>query len=156
LTVRPIELRDANAFVAERHRHHAPVVGHRFSISCVSGGAVVGVAIVGRAVSRHFSPLEVVEVTRLCTDGTKNACSILYAAAARAAKAMGYARIQTYTLDSERGTSLLATGWDCEGERKSGPWKYSEPQGTLPGFHNRRQDQPNCNKVRWARKLRDD
>ena len=152
LVVRPIELRDANAFVARLHRHHKPVVGHRFSISC-ENGELRGVAIIGRPVARHYDPLEVCEVTRLCTDGTENACSILYAAAARAAKAMGYERIQTYTLPTEGGASLRASGWTCEGEQKSKPWVYSEAQGVLPGMPNRRQDQPNGNKVRWSRSL---
>lgn len=153
LVVRPIELRDANAFVAEHHRHHKPVAGHRFSLCCKNGTGVRGVCIVGRPVARHYDPLEVLEVTRLCTDGAPNACSVLYAAAARTGRAMGYRRIQTYTLPEESGASLRAAGWTCEGEQESKPWQYYDAQGTLPGMPNRRRDQPMGNKVRWSRDL---
>ncbi len=154
MEVRPIELRDANAFVAEHHRHHKPVVGHRFSLAAWKNGEVVGICIVGRPVSRAYPPLEVVEVTRLCTDGTRNACSALYGAAARAARALGYRRIQTYTLPEEGGASLRGAGWLCEGERGGGEWRYSEPQQVLPGMTNRRTDQPQGSKVRWAKEWR--
>ena len=76
-------------------------------------GRLAGVAIVGRPVSRYLDDGKTLEVNRLCTDGTKNACSFLYAAAARAARAMGYQRIITYTLDTEGGASLRAAGWCC-------------------------------------------
>ncbi len=115
LKIIPISLADANSFVAEHHRHHKPVTGHKFSIGCESDGALVGVAIVGRPVSRYLDDGLTLEVNRLCTTGVKNACSFLYAAAARAAKAMGYRKIITYTLDSEPGTSLRAAGWTCFG-----------------------------------------
>jgi hypothetical protein len=90
-------------------------VGHKFSIGCAKDGKLVGVAIVGRPVSRYLDNGETIEVNRLCTTGEKNACSMLYAAAARAAKAMGYKKIITYTLDTESGVSLRAAGWDCVG-----------------------------------------
>lgn len=77
----PITLKEANAFVEQHHRHHNPVVGHKFSIGCTDGEKIVGVAIVGRPVSRHLDDGWTLEVTRLCTDGTRNACSMLYAAA---------------------------------------------------------------------------
>lgn len=115
LELTPVSLKEANAFVAAHHRHHRPVVGHKFSIGCSAGGALVGVAIVGRPVSRHLDDGWTLEVNRLCTDGTKNACSILYAAAWRAARAMGYRKIITYTLASEDGASLRAAGWKCAG-----------------------------------------
>ena len=115
LTLVPISLADANAFVARHHRHHKPVTGHKFSIGCMENGALVGVAIVGRPVSRYLDNGMTLEVNRLCTTGSKNACSFLYAAAARAAKAMGYRKIITYTLDTEPGTSLRAAGWVCAG-----------------------------------------
>ena len=90
LTLTPISLKDANAFVAQHHRHHRPVTGHKFSIACTEAGRLAGVAIVGRPVSRYLDDGHTLEVNRLCTDGTKNACSFLYAAAWRAARAMGY------------------------------------------------------------------
>ncbi len=115
LRLKPISLREANAYVKENHRHHKPVVGHKFSIGCEADGKLVGVVIVGRPVSRYLDNGWTLEVTRLCTDGTRNACSFLYGAAARAAVAMGYERIITYTLDTETGSSLKAAGWKCDG-----------------------------------------
>ena len=128
----PVSLADANAFVASHHRHHRPVVGHKFSIGCMVGGALVGVAIVGRPVSRHLDNGLTLEVNRLCTDGTKNACSFLYAAAWRAARAMGYRKIITYTLASESGASLRAAGWTCAGLAGGLRWTGSrKPQADL-------------------------
>src|SRR5579859_562950 len=111
MKIRPCELRDANAFVERLHRHHKKVQGHRFSIGLWDEDKLVGVAIVGRPVARMTDHTKVLEVTRLCTDGTKNACSALYSAAARVGKELGYERIQTFILESEPGTSLIATGW---------------------------------------------
>jgi hypothetical protein len=118
----PIGLDEANAFVAEHHRHHRPVVGHKFSIGCAADDAIVGVVIVGRPVSRRRDDGVTLEVTRLCTDGTRNACSFLYGAAARAGFALGYRRIGTYILKSEPGTTVLAAGWRLIGERGGGSW----------------------------------
>ena len=115
LTLAPMTLKRANAFVAAHHRHHRPVVGQKFSLGCEQDGALVGVAIVGRPVSRHLDDGKTLEVTRLCSTGEKNVCSFLYGAAARAAKALGYGKIITYTLDTEPGTSLRAAGWKCAG-----------------------------------------
>ncbi len=122
LTVKPMSLADANRFVAEHHRHHKPVRGHKFSLGCIANGRLAGVAIVGRPVSRYLDDGLTLEVNRLCTDGTKNACSFLYAAAARAARAMGYQRIITYTLDTEGGVSLRAAGWHCAGRAGGTAW----------------------------------
>ena len=90
LTLIPVSLAQANEFVRQHHRHHKPVAGHKFSIGCSENGRLCAVAIVGRPVSRYLDDGFTLEVNRLCSDGTKNACSILYAAAARAARAMGY------------------------------------------------------------------
>lgn len=122
MTVVPIELAEANAFIAERHRHHKPVVGHKHSMGAVKDDKIVGVVIIGRPVSRMRDDGLTLEVTRLCTDGTKNACSFLYGAAARYAFAAGYKRIGTYTLPEEGGASLRATGWKLIGERGGGSW----------------------------------
>lgn len=122
LTLVPVTLRQANAFVAEHHRHHKPVIGHKFSIGCQKDGALVGVAIAGRPVSRYLDDGFTLEVTRLCTLGDRNACSMLYAAAARAAKAMGYHKIITYTLDTENGASIRAAGWRCTGQAGGLRW----------------------------------
>lgn len=122
LRVVPLDLRDANALVATMHRHHAPVVGHKFSIGAADGERVCGAAIVGRPVSRHQDDGWTLEVTRCVTDGTRNACSLLYGAAWRAAKALGYRRLITYTLADEIGSSLKASGWQCLGLRGGGNW----------------------------------
>lgn len=117
-----IGLDEANAFVAEHHRHHKPVIGHLFSIGAALDDKIVGVAIVGRPVARGRDDGVTAEVTRLCTDGTKNACSFLYGACAKAAFALGFKRIGTYILANEPGTSITATGWRCLGERGGGSW----------------------------------
>ena len=134
LTVKPMSLADANRFVAEHHRHHKPVRGHKFSLGCIANGHLAGVAIVGRPVSRYLDDGLTLEVNRLCTDGTKNACSFLYAAAWRAARAMGYRKIITYTLASEPGTSLRAAGWRCAGLAGGLRWtgKRRPPQDLYP------------------------
>lgn len=148
LEVVPLELKEANAFVANPHRHHKPAQGHRFSLGCMDAeGSVHGAIIVGRPVARLAGkPRDVLEVVRLATDGTFNACSILYAAAARAGKAMGYLRIQTYTLPSEGGASLRASGWASEGAAGGGQWKHTDGKP-------RRTDQPTEIKERWALRL---
>lgn len=145
LTVVPVELAEANALISALHRHHVPVVGHRFSLGVVDDeGLLHGVCVVGRPVARLAgSPRDVAEVTRLATDGTYNACSILYGAAARAAKAMGFRRIQTYTLPDEGGASLRAAGWRNEGSAGGGQWKHTDGKP-------RRTDQPTSIKTRWA------
>lgn len=117
-----ITLADANAFVSTHHRHHKPVIGHVFSLGAVLGDQLVGVAIVGRPVSRVRDDGKTAEVTRLCTDGTRNACSFLYGAAARAAFALGFQRIGTYILASEGGASVTAAGWRMIGQTKGGSW----------------------------------
>ena len=123
LEIVPMTLREANAFVEQNHRHHGPVAGHKFSIGLSDGEQIVGVAIIGRPVSRHLDDGWTLEVNRLCTDGSRNACSMLYAAAWRAARAMGYKRLVTYILESENGASLRAAGWECApGLRGGGNW----------------------------------
>ena len=122
LELTPISLKTANEFVNLFHRHHKAVTGHKFSIGCSQNGRLVGVVIVGRPVSRHLDDGKTLEVNRLCTLGVKNACSFLYAAAARAVKAMGYEKIVTYILQSENGGSLRAAGWKCAGLAGGKEW----------------------------------
>jgi len=112
----PVELQTANDFVRAHHRHSRQTVGHKFSIGVEFDGKLCGVAIVGRPIARHLDDGMTLEVLRVCTDGTRNACSALYGAARRAAKALGYARVVTYTLKEEGGASLRASGWRCDGE----------------------------------------
>lgn len=146
MKVVPLELREANEFIASHHRHHKPVQGHRFSIGVISGERLVGVCCVGRPVARKTNAKEVLEVTRLCTDGTKNACSVLYSAAARIGKEMGYKKIQTFVLEDESGVSLKASGWLFDGESPGGQWKHSDGRP-------RRDDQPICKKHRYVKHL---
>ena len=86
--IKYMALKEANAFVSEYHRHHGPVTGHRFSLACVQreDQGLCGVAIVGRPLARKINDETTVEVLRLCTDGTPNACSALYGACLRAAE----------------------------------------------------------------------
>jgi hypothetical protein len=122
LRVERVGLDEANAFVRAHHRHHGAVVGHLFSLGASLDGEIVGVVIVGRPVSRHRDDGVTVEVTRLCTDGTRNACSFLYGASARAAFALGYRRIGTYILASESGASLAAANWRLIGGTPGRSW----------------------------------
>lgn len=122
LTVVPVGLDEANAFVLEHHRHHQPVRGCKFCLGVSDGDSVVGVAICGRPVSRLEDNGWCIEVTRACTDGTRNVNSKLYSACRRAAFALGYRKIITYTLPSESGTSLVAAGWTCLGFAGGGTW----------------------------------
>jgi hypothetical protein len=121
LVVRPCSFRDACAFIAMHHRHHKPPQGHKWSLS-VWNGHLCGVATVGRPTARRLDDGLTAEVTRLCTDGTDNACSCLYAAARRVAKEMGYAHIVTFILASEPGTSLRAAGWVKECDTPGASW----------------------------------
>ena len=122
LALQPITLSEANAFVLAHHRHHKPVPGAKFSIAVNDGGKVVGVAIVGRPVARMLDDGWTLEVNRVATDGTRNACSFLYGACRRACFALGYRKLITYTLPEEGGASLRAAGWKCLGERGGGSW----------------------------------
>lgn len=122
MEITPITLVEANAFVAKLHRHHKPVPGCKFAIAVSDGEKVVGVAITGRPVARMLDDGWTLEVNRCCTDGTMNACSMLYGASWRAAKALGYRRLITYTLPEEGGFSLKASNWRCIGLRGGGNW----------------------------------
>lgn len=145
MNIVPISLKAANQFVEQHHRHHKPTVGHKFSIGLQSSNQLIGVVIVGRPVARGSDDGLTIEVARLCTNGVKNACSMLYQAAARAAKELGYKKIQTYILDDEIGTSLKACGWQMETLTKGGQWKHTH--GT------RNNNYPTQPKQRWARQL---
>jgi hypothetical protein len=142
----PLTIREANTLVSRWHRHHKPVRGHRFSIGVEVDGEPIGCAVVGRPVSREIDWRRVCEVTRLVTNGHRNACSFLYSSCARAAQAMGFTRIQTYILDTEPGTSLKAAGWRFDGLTNGGTWNCVARTG-------RREDQPMGRKQRWVRDL---
>lgn len=114
MEIRQIRLAEANAFVIEHHRHHGEAWGHKFSLGAFKNGKMVAVAIVGRPSGRRLDDGKTLEVTRLASDGTRNACSALYGASAREAKRRGYSKIITFILQSEPGTSLKAAGWTLE------------------------------------------
>lgn len=120
LQVKPIDLKTANQFVMANHRHNGKVLVHRFSIAVWDGDRLCGVAICGNPSARKLDDGKTIEVKRVCTDGTKNACSILYGRCARIAKEMGWERIITYILETEPGVSLRASGWSIEAEGVGG------------------------------------
>jgi hypothetical protein len=148
LAVIPLNLVEANAVVKRWHRHHKPALSHRFSLGVVDGGRLVGAAICGRPIARMADQRFTLEVYRVATDGTKNACSCLLGAAARSAKAMGYHKIQTHTLAEESGASLRAVGWT--------PSKVLRARGEQWGFREgRNADCANKDKVAWCCALGD-
>ncbi len=122
LEIVPITLKEAKIFVDNYHRHHKSPVGHKFSIGCSYDSEIIGVVIVGRPVARGLDNGWTLEVTRCCTNGMKNVCSKLYSAAWRATRAMGYKKLITYILGSEKGTSVKASGWKLVGEAGGGSW----------------------------------
>lgn len=122
LEVVPMTLREARVYVTEHHRHHKAPQGGLYAIGASDGEQVVGVVIVGRPVARLADNGWTVEVTRLASDGSKNVCSMLYRAAWRAARAMGYRKLITYTLQTEPGTSLRAAGFQIVGEVTKRSW----------------------------------
>lgn len=132
----PVRFRDAAAFTAMWHRHHHPPVGMVFAVGAADDeGVLRGVAIVGRPVARLFDNGQTLEVTRTATDGTFNCNSLLYGAAWRATKALGYTRLITYTQAGETGASLRAAGWRVIAERTANPgWdrpsRPRQPTGT--------------------------
>ncbi len=136
----PITLKEACRFVRRVHRHHRAPQGGLFAIGAAKDGEIVGCVIIGRPLARMLSDGFTAEVTRLATDGTKNCCSMLYSAAWRACRAMGYRRLLTYILATEPGTSLVAAGWNLVGESGGGKWS--------------RKDRPRVDEVNTQRKLR--
>jgi hypothetical protein len=146
LRIVPITLKEANAFVVKFHRHHAPTVGHRWSIGVEGETGLCDVAICGRPVARGLPHKSLIEINRLATDGTKNACSKLYGACAAIAKTMGFSDIETTILDSEPGTSLRASGFTPRRTIKGRDWN-------CPSRGGRRTDQPMSDKQVWGKSL---
>jgi len=147
LEIVPCTLRAANIYVKENHRHHKPPQGARFALAVADeSGELRGVAMVGTPVARMLNDGWTAEVVRVATDGCPNACSALYGAAWRAARALGYKRLITYTLQEEGGASLRGAGWTCIGEAGGGSWsRKSRP---------RVDEHPLQVKMRWERKER--
>lgn len=144
----PLELKQANEFVGTLHRHHQAVHRDKFRVGAEVDGRLVGVAQVGRPVSRMLDDGHTVEVVRLCTDGTKDVCSFLYSRCARAAKELGYSRIITYILETESGASLFASGWAEVALTSGGSWDRPS--------RSRESKAPTCPKRRFEKWLRGD
>jgi hypothetical protein len=133
LSIVPCTLEKARWFVRQVHRHHGAPISGLFAVACEAGGQLRGVAIVGRPVARLLQDGATAEVTRVATDGTPNACSMLYGACWRAARALGYHRLITYTLASEPGTSLQAAGWRDVKDVRAKSWSCpSRPRDRHP------------------------
>lgn len=144
----PIDLQEANEFIKRHHRHHQPIRnGYKFCVGVADTerNEIVGVAIVGLPVSQFLCDGWTLEVRRTCTDGTKNANSMLYGACWRIAKALGYRRLITYTLPEESGASLRAAGWKCVGKRGGGKWDAPERGRPRVDLH------PLQVKLRWEK-----
>lgn len=143
----PLELREANEFVATLHRHHDPVYRDKFRVGAEKNGELVGIVQVGRPVSRNLDDGKTVEVTRLCSNGERNVCSFLYGKAAKIAQEMGYSKIITYILQSEPGVSLKAAGWTLE-DPSCGGGNWNCPS------RKRNTTAPTEKKQRWSKLLK--
>jgi hypothetical protein len=146
----PLDLKQANEMVLKLHRHHKPIRVAKFSIGAAIDGKLVGAAICMRPACRALDDGRTIEVCRLVTDGTKDACSFLYGSCARIARDMGYDKIATYILDSEPGASLRGAGWTLEKTGCGGT-----PQGLRKNRPNGHEVTPITfmKKQRWARLL---
>ena len=123
LKLTPVTISDAKVFIRRHHRRLPPRVSALFAIGVAQNSQIVGVATVARPSARHLDQRYTAEVTRLCVlDGVPNACSMLYAACWRAAKAMGFTRIITYTATDESGASVAAAGWSLISTTHDHPW----------------------------------
>jgi hypothetical protein len=138
----PMHLKDANDFIRRFHRHSLPTVGGKFAVGCKVDGKLVGVAVAGRPVCRRHDDGRTLEVLRVCTDGTPNACSWLYARTAKVARLLGYTRVLTYSLEQESGASLKAVGARVTGRVEPQEWN-------VPSRPRRSQSVYKEPKVRW-------
>lgn len=144
MKVRRVGIETAREGVARVHRHLDPPPRALVAFEVIADGWPVGWATVGRPVSRVLQARGWVEVTRVATDGTRNACSMLYGAAARWAWAEGRP-VLTYTLPVEGGASLRGAGWVTRGvtrERNPADWS-SRPRRHSVAFAG-------APKVRWV------
>jgi hypothetical protein len=144
LNLIPVSFSEACNYVKKFHRHNKPPVGHKFSIGLEFENKLIGVIMVGRPVSRHLDDGLTLEVNRCCTDGTKNSCSMLYGAAWRAGKNLGYKKIVTYTLEHESGSSLRGAGWINDHILPGASW-------SRPSRERVDQTMQLVNKLRWVK-----
>lgn len=142
MDIRPVTFRQASDYINQYHRHHRATVGCKFCIGLYENEKLIGCAVCGRPVSRYLDDGLTCEINRVCTDGTRNACSMLYGACCRTAKAMGYRQIITYTLESESGTSLKASNFLDDGIAGGEIWT---------GNRKRNNGVPQEKKRRWRR-----
>lgn len=142
LVIVPCSMQDAREWVTRHHRHHRAPESGLFALAVAVGDEIKGVAIVGRPVARALQDGWTAEVTRVAVvEGVPNSCSMLYGAAWRAARALGWRKLITYTLASEPGTSLRAAGWTVVGQVRGRSWDTpSRPR--IDGH-------PLDDKVRW-------
>jgi hypothetical protein len=150
----PLTLAQARRYVAEHHRHNEPPIGHKFSIGLERDGVLVGVVMASRPIARMADDGRTLELIRLTTEGDRNACSRLYSAACRAAEAMGYHKVITYTLDTEPGSSLRASGFIATTTSTGGSWTREGLGRMEADVHPRLFDPPKMPtgpKVRWER-----
>lgn len=145
-TVKMIPLRVANRFVAQFHRHHKPVAGHKFSLGAFIDNELYGVAIVGRPVARKLDTGNTFEVTRLCVkERQTGVASRLYNEAAMWAWGHGASRVVTYTLEREAAKSLQWAKWKkSKVSSKGGSWSRPGRSRTSPNLGR---------KVRWEVEL---
>ena len=136
----PIHLREANEYVAKYHRHSLPTVGGKFAVGAALDGKLVGVAIAGRPVARKLDNGKTLEVLRVCTNGTRNAC--MYGRVKRIAHLMGYEKVITYTLEEESGASLRAVGAKVVGTLTPKEW-------SVPSRPRANQEVYGKAKVKW-------
>jgi hypothetical protein len=154
LALRPVTLREARGFVDQHHRHNVPPRGWRFGVGVEADGALVGVAIASRPVARALDDGTTLEVIRTCTDGTRNANSMLYGAVARAGKALGYRRVVTYTVESESGSSLRAVGFEpVETLEPREGWSYSGQGRYTHDLFGEPRHAQGQRRIRWERSL---
>ncbi len=149
----PVTLLEAKRFVNEQHRHNEAPVGWKFGVGLERDGELVGIAIVGRPVARRLDQRLDVEITRCTTLGDRNACSMLYGAACRAAKALGYRDAYTYTTDGEDGSSVRAAGFtlDADLTPTRGDWNNATRPRQAETLFGARKRQPGSK--RWVRRL---
>lgn len=160
----PLELKEAQVYIDQNHRHHKAAIRDKFRIGCECDGKLVGVVQVGRPISRNLCDGKTLEVLRLCTDGTREVCSFLYSRAARVAKELGYSKIITYILETENGASLKASGWVLEANNvgSAAGWAESNTRGRererekqLSMFEEKGKYPLGVKKQRWVKYLND-
>jgi hypothetical protein len=121
--IRPILVAPAKEHVLANHRRLKRLAGAMWAIGCFDGEALVGASVVGRPSARSAQQLGRLELIRMAViEGHPNACSMLYGACARAARAMGAVDLWTYLHGDEPGTSVKAAGWIFVGMTAGGEW----------------------------------